>query len=86
MPATKRNTIYEIRDQARANGVKKAKRNRDERERPLVPDPVTTDREYAPEEFEFLAAVTSYQKRTSRRFLTACEYLAVAKQLGYCRP
>jgi hypothetical protein len=35
------------------------------------------------EEWEFAQACAAYQKRIKRRFLSASEYLAVARELGY---
>lgn len=76
-----------IRDKARVNAVAKAAARRSQREAALTPNPLTAEREYSGDEMEFLRAVESYRKRTGKRFLTACEYLAVAREeLGYAKP
>lgn len=48
--------------------------------------PVTSDRQYSSDECEYLMAVEEFQANTGRRFPTACEYLSVAKKLGYEKP
>lgn len=53
--------------------------------RPVV-NPLVGDREYSAEEVEFLRACDEYRRRFRLRFLTACEFLAVAKSLGYTKP
>ena len=50
--------------------------------RPL-PSPATTEREYTDEERTFLRACQDYASRYHKRFLDACEYLYVIKQMGY---
>jgi hypothetical protein len=45
--------------------------------------PATSDRCYTDEESRYLAAVAAWLARTGRRFPTACEYLAIARSLGY---
>ena len=54
--------------------------------RPLR-DPCTTDitLDYTADELAFLAAVDEYCRTNRRRFLTACEYLALARSIGYRR-
>lgn len=44
-----------------------------------------SDREYAADELEFLKACEAHRAKVGRKFLTACEYLFVAKALGYRR-
>lgn len=45
--------------------------------------PATSQREYDDEEREWLAAVMAWQKKTGRRFPTMCDFLQIAKSLGY---
>jgi len=46
-------------------------------------DPVTSDRLYSDEECSFLAACVNYRQQYAKPFMTACDYLVVAKSLGY---
>jgi len=48
-------------------------------------DPTTCDREYRPEEIEFMTAVEHYKRRSGRAFPTCCELLEVVRSLGYVR-
>lgn len=50
--------------------------------RPL-PSPLTTDREYSPDEMEFLRAIDAYRATHHTAFVTNCEYLLILKSLGY---
>lgn len=47
--------------------------------------PTTSERQYEPDELEFLAAVQAYQNRTGRKFPTYCELLGILKDLGYAK-
>jgi len=64
-----------------------AKRNTS---RPCPPDgtgdPVTSERIYSDEEFEFLRAMERFQAETGTRWPTVSQYLDVLKSLGYERP
>lgn len=46
-------------------------------------DPTTCDREYNPEELEFMRAMHSYKQRSGRMFPTWSEVLEVLRSLGY---
>ena len=46
-------------------------------------DPATCDREYAPAEMEFLAAIQEYKRTSGRMFPTWSEVLEVVRGLGY---
>ncbi|MEO1992854.1 MAG: hypothetical protein ABGW78_13025 [Pirellulales bacterium] len=48
-------------------------------------DPTTCEREYAPEELEFMRAVESYKRSSGRMFPTWSEILEVVHSLGYVR-
>lgn len=49
------------------------------------PNPTTSDREYSPDEVEFMTAIEAYKNKTGRKFPTWCEVLAVLKGLGYSK-
>ncbi|QDV33808.1 hypothetical protein [Tautonia plasticadhaerens] len=49
-------------------------------------DPTTTDRDYSPEEMEFLRAMQEYKRRSGRMFPTWSEVLEVLLSLGYRKP
>ncbi|MFO0959340.1 MAG: hypothetical protein U0800_18225 [Isosphaeraceae bacterium] len=46
-------------------------------------DPTTCDREYSPQEIEFMQAMQSYKHRSGRMFPTWSEVLEVLRSLGY---
>lgn len=46
-------------------------------------DPTTCEREYTPEEIEFMRAVDDYKRRSNRPFPTWSEVLEVVRALGY---
>ena len=46
-------------------------------------DPTTCEREYAPEELEFMRALESYKRSSGRMFPTCSEILEVVHSLGY---
>jgi hypothetical protein len=48
-------------------------------------DPTTCERDYQPEELEFMQAVEQYKRRNSRPFPTCSELLEVVRSLGYVR-
>ena len=48
-------------------------------------DPTTCERDYQPEELEFMQAVEHYKRRNSRPFPTCSELLEVVRSLGYVR-
>ena len=48
-------------------------------------DPTTCDRDYGPEEVEFMRALERYQRASGRMFPTCSEILEVVRALGYQR-
>jgi hypothetical protein len=49
-------------------------------------DPTTCERDYGPDELEFMRAVELYKRRSGRQFPTCSELLEVVRSLGYVRP
>ena len=48
-------------------------------------DPTTCERDYQPEEVEFMQALDLYKRASGRMFPTCSEVLEVLKSLGYRR-
>lgn len=48
-------------------------------------DPTTCERDYLPEELEFMQALERYKRSSGRLFPTCSEVLEVVKSLGYVR-
>ncbi|MGD0899564.1 MAG: hypothetical protein ABR915_17175 [Thermoguttaceae bacterium] len=48
-------------------------------------DPTTCERDYSPEEIEFMNAMDDYKRRSGRMFPTCSEILEVVRGLGYER-
>jgi hypothetical protein len=46
-------------------------------------DPTTCERDYTPDEIEFMGAIDEYKRRSGRMFPTCSEVLEVIKSLGY---
>ncbi len=46
-------------------------------------DPTTCEREYTPEEIEFMHAMDAYKRSSGRMFPTCSEVLEVIRNLGY---
>jgi hypothetical protein len=46
-------------------------------------DPTTCERDYAPDEIEFMNALDEYKRSSGRMFPTCSEVLEVVKKLGY---
>ena len=46
-------------------------------------DPTTCERDYSPDEIEFMSAMDDYKRRSGRMFPTCSEVLEVIKSLGY---
>ena len=46
-------------------------------------DPTTCERDYTPDEIEFMGAMDEYKRRNGRMFPTCSEVLEVIKALGY---
>jgi hypothetical protein len=66
-----------------ASGAAGERRQRKERRRRV--DPTTFEKQYSPDELEFMAAMQAFKVRTAKAFPTYAEVLAVAKSLGYRR-
>jgi hypothetical protein len=48
-------------------------------------DPTTCERDYLPEEVEFMQALERYKRASGRMFPTCSEVLEVVRSLGYRR-
>ena len=48
-------------------------------------DPTTCERDYEPEEVEFMRALENYKRSSGRMFPTCSEILEVVRSLGYRR-
>lgn len=48
-------------------------------------DPTTCERDYLPEEVEFMRALDAYKRTSGRLFPTCSEVLEVVRSLGYVR-
>jgi hypothetical protein len=48
-------------------------------------DPTTCERDYTPEEIEFMHAMDDYKRANGRMFPTCSEILEVVRNLGYVR-
>ncbi len=48
-------------------------------------DPTTCERDYTPDEVEFMAAMDAYKRHSGRMFPTCSEVLEVVKSLGYAK-
>ncbi len=48
-------------------------------------DPTTCERDYTPDEVEFMGAMDNYKRRSGRMFPTCSEVLEVVKSLGYAK-
>jgi hypothetical protein len=46
-------------------------------------DPTTCERDYTPEEIEFMSALDAYKRSSGRMFPTCSEVLEVIRSLGY---
>lgn len=48
-------------------------------------DPTTCERDYEPDEIDFMRAMDEYKRRSGRMFPTCSEVLEVIRSLGYVR-
>jgi hypothetical protein len=64
----------------RRTGERRAKVNR----RRQI-DPTTCERDYTPDEIEFMQAMDEYKRRNGRMFPTCSEILEVVRDLGYTK-
>lgn len=59
------------------------------RSRPVIRrrkiDPTTCERDYEPDELEFMRALEDYKRSSGRMFPTCSEILEVVRSLGYRR-
>ena len=60
-----------------------SQRRKVERRRQI--DPTTCERDYTPEEIEFMRAMDDYKRKSGRQFPTWSEVLEVLKGMGYKR-
>lgn len=58
-----------------------SERRKVERRRQI--DPTTCERDYQPDEVEFMKAIDDYKRRSGRQFPTWSEVLEVVRDLGY---
>jgi len=54
-------------------------------ERRRLIDPTTCERDYAPDELEFMQALDRYKRVNGRMFPTCSEILEVVRSLGYAK-
>jgi len=71
------------RPAATAHAAVAAPHVRDGRRRKI--DPTTCERDYHPEEVEFMQALDAYKRSSGRMFPTCSEVLEVVRSLGYVR-
>ncbi len=62
---------------------RKGERRKVQRRRQI--DPTTCERDYTPEEIEFMNALDEYKRRSGRMFPTCSEVLEVLLSLGYVK-
>ena len=62
---------------------RKGQRRKAQRRRQI--DPTTCERDYTPEEIEFMNALDEYKRRSGRMFPTCSEVLEVLLNLGYVK-
>jgi hypothetical protein len=65
------------------NGQERRSSDRRKTERRRQIDPTTCERDYQPEEVEFMRAMDDYKRRSGRQFPTWSEVLEVIRDLGY---
>ncbi len=63
----------------------KARRDDVQKARRRMIDPTTCEREYGPDEVEFMQALDRYKRASGRMFPTCSEILEVVRSLGYQR-
>lgn len=80
-----RRHVVDRRAEAAANytGPERRLSERRKTERRRQIDPTTCERDYQPEEIEFMRAMDDYKRRSGRQFPTWSEVLEVVKDLGY---
>jgi hypothetical protein len=75
----KRQELAPTGDERRVSAV--SERRKVERRRQI--DPTTCERDYKPDEVEFMRAMDDYKRRSGRQFPTWSEVLEVLRDLGY---
>ncbi len=65
------------------DGVEKRVSKRRDVERRRQIDPTTCERDYKPDEIEFMRAMDDYKRRSGRQFPTWSEVLEVIRDVGY---
>lgn len=78
---TERRIKTELDDVADDRRDGEDRRSRVERRRQI--DPTTCERDYQPDEIEFMRAMDDYKRRSGRQFPTWSEVLEVLRDLGY---
>ena len=78
---TERRIKKELEDSADDRRDGEDRRSKVERRRQI--DPTTCERDYQPEEIEFMRAMDDYKRRSGRQFPTWSEVLEVLRDLGY---
>lgn len=73
------------RSQQVAVAVERRKTERRKTPRRRQIDPTTCERDYTPEEIEFMRAMDEYKRDSGRMFPTCSEILEVLKKMGYER-
>jgi len=79
MPSDRRESTS-VASRAEA-GTRISERRKIERRRQI--DPTTCERDYKPDEVEFMRAMDDYKRRSGRQFPTWSEVLEVIRDLGY---
>jgi hypothetical protein len=91
MPKTKKATnsltldrrTKDRRTQAKTTAPKVNIERREKVNRRRQIDPTTCERDYSPEEVEFMHAMDAYKRSSGRMFPTCSEVLEVIRSLGY---
>jgi len=65
------------------SGPERRKSQRRKTDRRRLIDPTTCERDYKPDEIEFMKAMDDYKRRSGRQFPTWSEVLEVLRDLGY---
>ncbi|QDU38763.1 hypothetical protein Mal4_30930 [Maioricimonas rarisocia] len=65
------------------SGEERRQTTRRKTDRRRLIDPTTCERDYKPDEIEFMKAMDDYKRRSGRQFPTWSEVLEVLRDLGY---
>ncbi|RLS75553.1 MAG: hypothetical protein DWI03_11435 [Planctomycetota bacterium] len=77
-------TLTSPRSLRRQNVAAPTRAARSQARRRMI-DPTTCERDYLPEELEFMQALERYKRSSGRMFPTCSEVLEVLRSLGYQR-